>query len=191
MALVIALMAMTLLTGLATTVVLGTMAETAIAGTYSEAAAAFYAAEGAVEFAAGELTVAEWDAVIGGETSSLFIDGPSSGPRRLGAATIDLAEATRDINTLPGVRAAGASYRLYAYGRFDDLVASPPGTSAFYVAVWIADLTAGGEDEGAPVLGVIGRAYGPSGSRRSVGVSLTRDDAAVAGVRVGSWAEIR
>ena len=75
------------------------------------------------------------------------------------------------------------------YGQFDDLVASQAGTSAFYVAVWIADLTAGGEDEGAPTLGVIGRAYGPSGSRRSVAVSLTRD--AVAAVKVGAWAEIR
>lgn len=188
MALVIAMMAVTLLTGLATTVVLGTMMETAIAGNYGEAAAAFHAAEAAVEFAAGDLAVANWDSVIAGATVSSFIDGPPAGARRVGAASIDLAEATRDVNTLPGVRAAGASYRLYAYGRFDDLVASPAGTSALYVAVWIADLT---EDGDASSLGVIGRAYGPSGSRRSVAVSLTRDGAAATGVRVVSWAEIR
>ena len=188
MVLVIAMMAVTLLTGLATTLVLGTMTETAIAGSYGEAAAAFHAAEAAVEFAEGDLMVQDWDSVIAGSASSSFIDGPPSGARRVGAASIDLAEATRDVNTLPGVRAAGVSYRLYAYGRFDDLVAAPAGTSALYVAVWIADLT---EDDDAPTLGVIGRAYGPSGSRRSVAVSLTRDSAAATDLRVGSWADIR
>lgn len=182
------MMAVTMLTGLAMTVVLGTMTETAIAGSYGEATAAFHAAEAAVEFAVSELVGADWAAVTAADTVSAFIDGPPEGTRRIGAAVVDLSQATDDINRVPGT---AASYQLYAYGSFADLVSTGSGGSPFYVVVWVGDLTGKEEDEGTPVLGVIGRAYGPSGSRRSIAVSVTREDTIPESIRVLSWAELR
>ena len=192
MPVVIVMMAVSLLTGLATTVVLGTITETAIAGNYGEAAAVFYAAEAAVEFALAELTAADWEASLTDTTLSAFIDGPPAGLRHAGIAPVDLTQATADINALRGARAAGSAYRLYAYGRFADLVSARPEGSRLYVAVWVADLTdAAAEGTGAPVLGVLGRAYGPSGSRRAIAVSVTPGDVAPRALRVLSWAELR
>ena len=188
MPVVIAMMAVTLLTGLATTVVLGTMTETAIAASHGEATAAFYATEAAVEFAVSDLATADWDAVLSGDLPSAFVDGPPAGMRTVGRATIDLATATDDTNALAGALAAASPYQLYAHGSFVDLVSGPAGASPFYVAVWVANLTAEetGEAE-ARVLGIIGRAYGPSGSRRSIAVSVTRDETAPTSIRVLSW----
>src|SRR5687768_5078979 len=102
------MMAVALMTSLATTVVLGTMTETAIAGSYAEAAAVFYAAEAAVEFAVSDLTTVDWQEAVTGNVRSPFADGPPAGERDVGTATIDLTQATSDINTLTAVRGAGS-----------------------------------------------------------------------------------
>lgn len=195
-ALVIALMSMTLLTALGTALVIGTVLETAIAASYREGVETFYAAEAAVGFVIQELAASsDWDCIRAGEATSMFVDGPPSGTRSVGATTVDLTQVIQDVNALAATGPDGtrSTYQLYAYGRFADMVSSASPRSPLYVLVWIADQGEG--DDGSPVLGLVGRAYGPSGSRRSVAVSVTRLGASAGtppeGVRVVSWHELR
>lgn len=190
MPLVLSVMAMTLLTALGSALVIGTMIETAIAAGHRESAEVFYAADAAVAFAIAELATADdWNAVLSGTVPSVFVDGAAVGTRRVGATTIDLAQATEDTNT--AASGGDVTYRLYAYGRFADMAATGGGASP-YVIVWLADVPVDEADPepGARVLGIVGRAYGPRGSRRSVAVSLARVPGAD-GDRVRSWHELR
>jgi Tfp pilus assembly protein PilX len=195
MTLVIVIMALSLLTGLGTVLVVGTMTETAVVANYRQGVEAFYAAEGAVEFAIRDLAQAsDWDAIVTGATTSTFVDGPPDGTRRVGASTVDLTQATADVNALAAAETEG-SFHLYAYGRFADLVSSAAVRSPIYVCVWVADLSAGEEVEAERVVRIIGRAYGPTGAQRSIAVSVARaassDDPASAPLEVLSWAELR
>ena len=72
-ALVIVMMAVTLLTALGSALTLATIAETAVAANYRDATETFYAAEGAVEFAMQELAaVSDWRAVVAAPGRSAF-----------------------------------------------------------------------------------------------------------------------
>lgn len=192
-ALVIVMMTITLLTALGAAITLATVTETAIAANYRDAAEAFYAAEGAVEFVMQELAdVADWSDVIARPGQSAFVDGPADGIRTVGAVTLDLAQATRDVNAIATTpEGAGQPPVLYAFGRFQDLVASGTSRSRVYVAVWVADRSeVSGEDASVPdALSVLGQAYGPRGSRRTVEAIVMKTDSSA--VRVLSWREVR
>lgn len=183
MAILTAISTLTLLTALAGALILGTTAETAIAASYRDGVETFYAAESAVEFAVDELRDADdWGAVLSGDLPSAFIDGPPEGVRRIGAVTLDLAAETVDVAAIPD--GAEPSYRLYAYGPFTDLISIGAVAPKHYVGIWVAELERDGLGE-ASTIRVLGRAYGPTGARRSVAVSVTR-----AG-RVLSWSDLR
>lgn len=69
MALVTAMMAMTLLTALGSAVIISTITETAIAASYRHGSELFYAADGAADFAIQELAaMADWDDLAAGDT---------------------------------------------------------------------------------------------------------------------------
>ena len=197
-ALVVVMMAITLLMALGTALTLATIAETAIAANYRDTTEAFYAAEAAVEFAMQEVAaVSDWSDVVAEPGQSAFVDGPADGARTVGAVTLDLADATRDVNATAG-GAPGAGSRgwvLYAFGRFQDLVPSSPGRSQIYVAVWVADRsdTPGEEsDEERSVpdaLSILGQAYGVRGGRRTVETIIAREGDST--IRARSWREWR
>ena len=121
----------------------------------------------------------DWGDIVAAPGRSAFVDGPAAGPRTVGAVTLDLGDATSDVNTA----AAGApgstdpDWLLYAYGRFRDLVPSSPRRSQVYVVAWVADRSdAPGEETPAPEsLSILGRAYGGRGSRRTVEVVAERE----------------
>ena len=192
MLLVVSMMTLTLLTALCGAMVLGTVAETAIAASYREGHEAFYAAEAIGEFVVRELAASsDWDEILSGDTPSDFVDGPPSGTRRVGAATIDLAAATAGLGAATGD--SRVSYQLYAYGHLsslggarDDLFSAV--AQCCYVVAWIADVA---DEEEPRVLRVVGRAYGPTGSRRSIMLSVERPAAPGESVRVLSWHELR
>jgi hypothetical protein len=195
-ALVIVMMAVTLLIALGSALTLAAIAETAIAANYRDATEAFYAAEAAVEFARSEVaSVEDWSDVIVAPGRSAFIDGPPTGRRTVGAATVDLRAATSDVNAAaPGASGAtDADWLLYAYGLFRDLVPSSPRRSQMYVVVWVADRSdAPGEDASAPqALSILGQAYGGHGSRRTVEVIVERDGDGAGPVRTRLWREWR
>ncbi len=193
-ALVIVMMTVTLLTALGSALTLATIAETAVAANYRDATETFYAAEGAVEFAMQELAVvSDWGDVVTAPGRSAFVDGPAAGARAVGAVTLDLGDATTDVNAA-GAGASGSSdtdWLLYAYGRFRDLVPSSPRRSQIYVVVWVADRSSAPDEEMSvpDALSILGQAYGGRGSRRTVEVVVERDGAGLVQTRL--WREWR
>src|SRR5438874_2307508 len=99
-ALVIALMAVLLLTALGLMLVLNTATEVMAAGHFRAAQEAFYAADAAAERVMDELASrADWNTLLRGAERSVFIDGESPGARTLSdGSTIDLAKATNLLN---------------------------------------------------------------------------------------------
>ncbi len=193
-ALVMVMMTITLLTALGSALTLATIAETAIAANYRDATETFYAAEAAVEFAMQEVAAApDWADVVAAPGRAAFVDGPAAGRRTIGSVTLDLGDATTDVNAA----AAGASastdpdWLLYAFGRFRDLVPSSVRRSQIYVMVWVADRSGGpsGEASVPEALSILGQAYGGRGSRRTVEVVVERDGAGLVQRRL--WREWR
>lgn len=194
MPLVIVMMALTLLTGLGTVLVVGTMTETAVAAGYRQGMETFYAADAAVEFAIRDLAArSDWDGVLTGDATSAFVDGPPGGTRQVGAAVVDLARATAEVDAILAARVAPsrAPAQLYAYGHFEALLAAAASRSPAYLGVWVAEPA---PDEDAPairLLYVVGRAYGPTGGVRTILVTVARlvgpDDAPTFEVR--AWEE--
>jgi len=155
-ALIIALMSMSLLMALGLALVLTTITEAKISGNYREGSEALYAADAAVERVMQDiLTVPNWDDILSGATTSAFIDGPASGQRTLpDGSKIDLTEATNivrcgktmcsaaDLVALSWDRPWGANnpvWQLYAYGPLENMVPTQTINSRMYVIVWIAD----------------------------------------------------
>lgn len=187
------MMTITLLTALSTAVTLATITETAIAANYRDGTEALYAAEAAVEFVMQELApVPDWRDVVSEPGQSAFVDGPADGIRTVGAVTLDLTQATRDVYgfAAPAPGAVSPPWVLYAFGRFQDLVPSSLSRSGVYVAVWVADRSQIPDETSRPeALSILGQAYGPQGSRRSIEAVVTKADSSA--IRVLSWRELR
>jgi len=200
MPLVAAMMALMLLTGLATVLILGTMTETAVVASYRRGIETFYAADAAAEFAVRDLARApDWDAVVSGDAWSTFVDGAPGGPRRVGAATVDLTQATAEVAAIVAARSDHAlvGLQLYAYGLFGDLAPPAVDRPPMYLCVWVAEF-AGDEADEPPaerVLHVIARAYGSTGGQRSVAVTVARpvdsDGDGDSPLELRSWEELR
>jgi hypothetical protein len=209
-ALIIAMMAVLLMSALGLALVMTTTTETKIAGNFREGHEALYAADAAVERVMQDLlTVPDWNNVLAGALTAGFIDGPPAGPRTLpDGSRLDLTEATNmlrcgkltacsdaDMDQLTEDRPWGKNnprWQLYAYGPLEDI--TPMGTinSNMYVVVWVADDPAECDDlplkdGGAPagdcgtnlgsgVVAMVAHAYGPSGVKRVIEVTLARTD---------------
>jgi hypothetical protein len=186
-ALLIALMAMMLMTALATALMLTTITETRIASSYGAGIEAFYAADAAIERAIDDLrTIPDWSALAAKAVTSTFVDGPPGGPRTLwDGTTLDLGEETRMVR-----EGDGSPWRLFAHGAIAGML--PPGRlkSRAYVVVWVADSPDAPSRPGEEALGLLAQAYGPQGARRSLQVVLARkpiNDSK--GILVVSWRE--
>jgi hypothetical protein len=202
-ALVTALMATLLLAALGLGLVLTTTTEMMIAGNYRNGQEALYAAEAGIERSIQDLVaVPDWTALLAGNMMSGFIDGPPGGPRTLpDGATLDLTEATNlatcgktsecslaDINASHDDRPWGQDnpgWHLYAYGPINQLLPTGTLNSLMYVAVWVgicqsedgngpAGDGSARADSGREVLAIRAEAFGPSGSRRVVEVTVAR-----------------
>jgi Tfp pilus assembly protein PilX len=97
-ALIIALLAMVLLSALGMSLALTTSTETRITATYANGVETFYAVDAAFERAVYDLSlVADWDQALAGTLTSTFVDGPA-GPRALAnGSRLDLVEATARV----------------------------------------------------------------------------------------------
>src|SRR4051812_41072961 len=91
-ALMVAMMAMLLMSALGTALVLTTSSETAIASNFRHASEAFYAADAALEIAMEDLATApDWNPILSGAVQSAFVDGLPTGSRALAdGSTLDL-----------------------------------------------------------------------------------------------------
>jgi Tfp pilus assembly protein PilX len=186
-ALIIALMAMMLLTALGAAVVMVSNTESRIADNYRNSQEALYAADAAAERVVQDLLmIPRWNDILNGTAKSAFVDGTITGQKTLpGGGRMTLC---CDANTATGQLQAetttanlwgpdNPSWQLFAWGPISDLL---PGVvrSPMYVAVWIADDPA--EDDGNPAadgngtLTVHAEAFGPSGTRKVVEVTVAR-----------------
>jgi hypothetical protein len=195
MAVVMAMMGLTLLTGLGTGLIVGTMTETQVAAVHRQALEVLYAAEAAMEFAIRDLAAhPDWDAVLTGDESSVLADGPPDGARRIGARPINLTRATTEVDALLGALTAPRATRaqLYAYGPFQELLSIPDPPPPAYVCVWLAEfLRPLPEDPPVRLLYMVSRAYGAAGGQRTVLVTVARPLDADEPLQVRSWEEPR
>lgn len=186
-ALIIALMSMMLLTALGAAVVVVTNTETRIADNYRNSQEALYAADAAVERVVQDLLmVPRWNDILSGSTglagvTSAFSDAPWSSSKQIISGQINLQTATTQLQAeTTAANLWGPNnpqWRLYAWGPLEEIL---PGQieSPMYVAVWIGDDPA--ETDGNPQLDANGtltvhaEAYGPSGTRKVVEVTVAR-----------------
>ena len=204
-ALLIAMMAMLLMTALGVALVLTTSSETIIAGNYRNSGEAGYAADAILERAIDDLlTVPDWNSLLTGAVQSAFIDGAPSGARALpDGSTIDLTQAlamancqkvtacsTTEMDTVTTERPWGGNnprWQLYAYGKMSDLMPTASVDSAYYVVVMVADDPS--ENDGLPlvdgisqtnpgtgVLAMRAEAFGPRGAHKVIEMTVARTD---------------
>jgi hypothetical protein len=202
-ALFIALMATMLLSALGLGLVMTTTTEVLIVGNYRSAQEGLYAADAALERILPDLVATpEWDPVLRGDVRSSFVDGPSTGTRRLrDGSTLDLTEATNRANcgkastcSIAEMHAStdtrpwstnNPQWQLYAHSPIEALVPGGTVASSLYVLVWVADDPA--ENDGDPLTdgstwrnpgrGVVSlrvAAYGPKGTRRVIETHIVR-----------------
>jgi hypothetical protein len=169
-ALVLAMMAVGLLAALAFSLSILTSVEMRVAANFTHAYEAMAAAETALEFAAHEiLGIADWSSVTAGSVRSTFVDGLPGGSRTLAdGTTVDLTVLTARL---------GKEWRLFAYGKLDDLEKLP---SQAYIVVWAAPDPAGRPG----MLALRADALGASGTRKAVQAAISRS-----GIRL--WQELR
>lgn len=218
-ALIIALMAMLLLSALGLALVLTTSTELLVAGYYRSAQETLYGAEAFVECALQDVSaVADWSTILAGITRSSLTDGPPSGTRTLSdGSTIDLAHVTNlancgkistcssaDMNAVTQDRPWGINnprWVLYAYAPMNTLPSAHPINSPLYGITWVGDdpaendgdPTKDGSAESNPGTGIImlrSEAFGPGGAHKVVEASAERAGTS-GGVRLLSWREVR
>jgi len=189
-ALIIALMAMMLLTALGAAVVMVGNTETHIAMNYRNSTEALYAADAAVERVVEDLLlIPRWNDILAGTAKSGFVDGTSSlskalpggGHVNLDAATAAL-QAETDAQNLWGPN--NPQWKLFAWGPLTDILPNSVIDSPMYVAIWVADDPADGPGDGTqdgnPLVDMNGtltlhaEAIGPSGTRKVVEVTVAR-----------------
>jgi Tfp pilus assembly protein PilX len=170
MALIVALMAMALMSALGMALMLMSQTETMISSNYRDNMEGEYAADAGIERVMDDvLTVPEWNTLLAsndGITSSItsgFVDtNPSTPVTMPDGRTINLASATNMINCGKTTACSAADmdtstmdrpwgknnprFRLYAWGPVNDLIPTGTVNSPFYVAIWIADDAAENDD---------------------------------------------
>lgn len=160
-ALVIALLAMLLMSALGMALMLVSETETAIGANYRDSVEASYVADAGLERVMQDvLTIPDWNVILtspdgirAGVTSG-FVDGTLT-PTMIDGRVINLTSATNMVNCNKTTACSDADmdanegerqwsknnprFRLFAWGPINDLNPTPTLNSPFYVAVWIAD----------------------------------------------------
>jgi hypothetical protein len=204
-AMVVAMLAMLLMTALGAALILTTSSETMIAGYFRDSAEALYAADAVLERSIDDLlTVADWNQLLNGLVQSAFVDGSPGGPRTLrDGSTVDLSQvlntancqqstacSAAEMSAVTAERPWGANnprWQLYAYGNVSKLLPAGSIDSPFYVVVMVADDPS--EDDGNPLQDGIGpgnpgagviamraEAFGPRGAHKIVELTIARTD---------------
>ena len=186
-ALLLVLMAASLLVSLGSALVLLAVSETAISASFVRGAQVLGDADAALELAAVELdALPDWSAALAGLTASGLVDGIAGGTRQVGDVIVNLTAATTMLNAVGASRPFGRNnprWQLFVWGGLDRLnaEAARPG----YVAVWIADDPSEGDDDprrdggsadqaGRDVVLVAAQAFGAGGARRMLEAVVIR-----------------
>jgi hypothetical protein len=202
-AVIVAMMAMLLMSALGAALVLSTSIETQIARNFADATTAIHVADAAATHVALELAaVDDWTLVLAGVTRSRVVDGEPGGARTLAdGSTIHLTEILNlsncgsvlpcpdsELAAITEARPWGANnprWRLFAWGRFADLLPDGAADSEFYVAALVADDPAESDGDplvdgggpGNPGTGLVmvrAEAFGRGGAHAAVELTLGR-----------------
>jgi hypothetical protein len=214
-ALVIVLLILVALGALGSALVLLTATERRVSAVYRDSMATSYAVEGAVERVLHEVgTQPDINSILAGGLASALVDGPP-GIRTLPDGTsVDLRQITgvvncgapvcsdADLDAETDERPWGRNnprWQLFAHGAIAAIVPDASEDPPAYIVVWIADdrsetdglpLVDGdettGKNPGRGRLLVLAHAYGPSGTRRVLEITIARGPD---GVRVLVWRE--
>ena len=220
MAIIVALMAMLLMSALGTAVILTTSVETLIAANFRSAQEGLYAADAALELAIADLdALPDWNAVLDGQRPSAFVDGPQSGSRTLAdGSLLDLGQVSNltncrkatpcsasDLTANTAQRPWGANnpvWRMFAYGPLSTLLPSHTIDSPSYVVVMVADDPSENDNDpvrdghsssnpGTGVLVLRAEAFGPRATHQVIEATVARPGADPAGIKVLSWRQVR
>ena len=197
-ALVVALMALLLLTALGLSLALTTSAETVIAGNFATERETFYAADAALERAIQALlTAGDWNAILSGTATAPFSDGPPGGDRTLpGGGALNLGQVLNmancgkpttcspaDMDAVTGDRPWGAHnprWQLYASGDMARMRAAGPTSPPFYVVVMAADDPADPDTDPARdangILTLRAEAFGPGNSHKTIVATVAKTE---------------
>jgi hypothetical protein len=202
-AMIVAIMALLLMSALGAALVLTTASETIIAANFRNGSEALYGAEAALERSLGDLlAVQDWNSLLSGAVRSAFIDGAPSGIRtRPDGSTIDLGRivslancekvaacTSGEMNLVTSERPWGANnprWQLYAYGPLSGLTSNDIANALFYVVVMVADDPSENDDDptrdgasdanpGMGVLSVRAEAFGPRGAHKAIEATVAR-----------------
>ncbi len=180
-AVLIALVATTLLSALGFGLVMLSSTEAVIASNYRLGSEAAYAADAAIERVMSDiLRVRDWNQILNGQVQSSFVVGGMT-PVLPSAQQIDLLAMTGELQGVTDASfrrgANNPRWRLFAFGPLRAM-ATPPLPSQSYVVVWIADDPFEVDDDpfvdGNGVLIARARALGAGRTARAVEVTLTR-----------------
>lgn len=184
-ALVIALMATLLLSALGMAVIMVSQTETMITANFNHAQEALYAADAGIERAVQDVLLApRWDDVLGGTSTSGWIDGTTSPTLPDGTSlnlTSETARLQSETDTADLWGANDPIWRLYAYGPITGLLPTDTINSLNYVVVWIGDDPS--EIDNNPsadtngVMTLHAEAFGPQGSKKVIEVTVARTTA--------------
>jgi Tfp pilus assembly protein PilX len=202
-AMVVALMAMTLMVALGTALILATMTETKIVTNFRNNSESLYAADAGMERALDDLlTVPDWNNLLNGSAKSALVDGPPTGTRTLADGTLlsldevlNMADCQKttacssaDMDAVTNERPWAANnprWQLFAYGKLNDILPQGGINSAYYVVVMVGDDPS--ENDGDPlhdgvsqtnpgsgVLAMRAEAFGPNGNHKVIELTIAR-----------------
>ena len=201
-ALLVAVMALALMSGLGLALVAAASSETLIAANFRAAEEAFYAADALVERTLVDLRGADdLTALLAGEGESTFVDGAPGGTRTLAdgsridlSVIVNLANCNRTttcsasaMDAVTAERPWGPNnprWRLYAYGPLARL-SSGGARSSPYVVAMVADDASEGDgnplqdalegEQGSGVIALRVEAFGVRGAHRTAELTILCD----------------
>jgi Tfp pilus assembly protein PilX len=204
-AMIVALLTMTLMLALGTALIMSTTTESRIVRNFRNNSEAMYAADAGLERALEDLlTVPDCNNLLTGAAKSALVDGPPSGQRTLSDGTIlDLGEvldmancektttcSDTDMNAITLARPWATNnprWQLFAYGKLNDVLPQGGINSPYYVIVMVGDDPS--ENDGDPlhdgvsqtnpgsgVLALRAEAYGPFGNHKVIELTIARTD---------------
>jgi hypothetical protein len=183
-ALIIALFAAVVLSGLGIGLLMLTNTEGAIASNYRAGNQTLYAADAAVERVLADILMTpNWNEILSGATKSGFVDDTLT-PTLPSNQLINLTALTAEIQAASDATATfgpnNPQWKLFAYGRLSEMAAANMINTDEYVVVWISDDPADGDGDAQAdtngVLTVLAQAMGQQGSFRTVEVTIAKTD---------------
>jgi Tfp pilus assembly protein PilX len=204
-ALIIALMAMSLMIALGTALMLSTTTESKIVTNFRNNSESLYAADAGLERALDDLlTVPDWNNLLNGNAKSALVDGLPTGGRTLADGTVlKLDEVLNMANCQKTTACSGndltavslerpwgpnnPTWQLFAYGPLNTVLPQGGINSPYYVVVMVGDDPSENDSDplhdgvsdtnpGKGVLSLRAEAFGPRGSHKVVELTIARTD---------------